>query len=311
MAHSPIHPLGIVFGTLAGGTQRRRRGTLARAATLGLTLALLLAGCSAGGSTRPGGYTCVAAPSLYGCWTLLSITPTHLNASDGHYDIPGLPVLADSDVLVAPLACDAACQASSGGGGNPPGYIANVMQVSQQSTNWFIRVGYETTPSSGTQYFVQYYLGDVSPPSGTSYLGTTQIEPGFTGDNPYTTIAIGVESLPPSPSIWKVTVVPGFPPGAPVLPDPIGMSAFQPDHVYYGQVVYGIGGASAIISVFTNNFIDTITGTQALGMGYLLEDGTPPGTVRTADHPTDAGWLIHPTSATSDGGEFYVSCCQP
>jgi hypothetical protein len=315
MARSPIcpldRPLGIVFGTLAGGTQRRRRGTLVRAATRGLTLALLLAlllaGCSIGGTTRPGGYTCVGPPSPYGCWTLLSITPTHLNP-DGNVDIPGDPVRVNSDVLVAPLACDAACQASSGGGGTTAGYIANVMELLQQSNNWFIRVGYETT-AGGTQYFLQYYLPDVSPPNINTYLAATQIEPGFTGSEPFSALDIGKSYLSPPPASpeWVATVMPGYPPSAFQLSHTIGTSAFQPDHMYYGQVVYGTSEATALIAVFTNNFIGTGTSSQ-----YLLEDGTPPGTVRTADHPTDAGWLIHPsTSATSHGGEFYVSCCQP
>jgi hypothetical protein len=64
-----------------------------------------------------------------------------------------------------------------------------------------------------------------------------------------------------------------------------------------------------LISVFTDNL--TATGTNT-GAQYLQEDGTPPGTVRTTDHPTDAGWLVHPDDTVNNsGGEFYVSCCQP
>jgi hypothetical protein len=283
---------------------RTARRTLTRTGALIFTLALLVAGCSVGGSPRPGGYQCIAAPSQYGCWTLLSLTPTHLN-SDGNVDIPGLPVGATSDVLVAPLSCDTACQASGGGGGNPPGYIANVMQLSQSSNNWFIRTGYETTPSSGTQYFLQYYLADVTPPSATIYLGATQVEPGFTGSEPFTAVGMG-KSLETPPE-WNVQMIPTFPPTSLPLSHIIGVSAFQPDYVYYGQVVYGTSGATAIIAAFTDNYISTSTVTQ-----HLQEDGMPPGTVRTADHPTDAGWLIHPSTTSSNiGGEFYVSCCQP
>jgi hypothetical protein len=313
MIRSPIRPLDTLCDTGAGGSRQRPQGTRGRAATRGLTLALLLAlllaGCSVGGTTRPGGYTCVAAPSQYGCWTLLSITPTHLNVSDGNYDIDGNPLFAQSDVLVTPLSCDAACQASSGGGGNPPGFIANVMQLSQSSTNWFIRVGYETTPSSGTQYFLQYYLGDVSPPNATILLTATQIEPGFTGTDPYAGIDIGQGNPLPPPTPWPVNLHPGHPPGASVLSYVIGTTAFQPDYLFSGQVVYGTSGATAIIAAFTNNFISTLV--DGLPR-YLQEDGTPPGTVRAADHPTDAGWLVHPSSANSStGGIFYVSCCQP
>jgi hypothetical protein len=225
--------------------------------------------------------------------------------SDGHYDIPGLPLGAASDVLVTPLSCDATCRASSGGGGNPPGFIANFMQLWQSSNNWFIRVGYETTPSSGAQYFVQYGLGDVSPPNGTILLAATQIEPGFTGDYPYTTIALEREaSTAPGLREWGAVVDPTFPATAVPQYPAIGSTAFQPDHLLSGQVVYGTSGASAIISGFMGYLIDT-----GSGLTTVLEDGTPPNLVRTADHPTDAGWLYHPNSIFA-GGIFYVSCCQ-
>jgi hypothetical protein len=278
---------------------------LARTGALILTLALLLVGCSTGGSPRPGGYQCIAAPSQYGCWTQLSITPTHVN-SDGTPDIPGLPVGAQSGVLITPLSCDAACRASSGGGGNPPGFIANFMQLWQSSNNWFIRVGYETTPSSGAQYFVQWGVGDFSPSNGTVPLGLTQIEPGFTGDYPYTNIFLGqVTHAASGPQVWNAYVGPNFPPTAVPQGVGIGPTAFQPDYLFSGQVVYGTSGATAIISGFTGTHIYTASGFQA-----LQEDGVPPNPVRTADHPTDAGWLSPPSSSGSDGGIFYVSCCQ-
>jgi hypothetical protein len=285
--------------TLCYRSARTAVRALTRTGALGLTLALLLAGCTAGGSTRPGGYQCVTA--VGGCWTLLSITPTHHNP-DGHADIPGNPLFASSDLLVTPLTCDAACQSSSGGGSNPPGYIANFMQMSQSSNNWFIRAGYETTPG-GTQYFMQYYLGDVNPPYGNAYLGPTHIDSGFTGNYPYATITIGDDFLPnpvhPSPQGWFVAMFSAS-------NYTIGGSRFQPDYVFYGQVVYGTSGATARLAAFTNNWIN-VGGPAAQA---LQEDGTPPGTVRTVDHPSDAGWLIHPASSTT-GGMFYVSCCQP
>jgi hypothetical protein len=141
----------------------------------------------------------------------------------------------------------------------------------------------------------------VSPPSGNSYLGPTHIDPGFTGDYPYATITIGDDSFPlpfHTPVGWFVTM-------SSASNYTIGGSGFQPDSVFYGQVVYGTSGATARIAAFTNNWIRVGVAAQV-----LQEDGTPPGTVRTVDHPSDAGWLIHPASS-SNGGMFYVSCCQP
>jgi hypothetical protein len=295
MTHTPLRD---VLPWKASGTAW---GIFARAGTLVLALALLLAGCSEGGSTRTGGYTCVAAPQQYGCWTQLSISPTHLNP-DGHTDIPAVPLNVQSDLWVVPVTCDAACQASSGSG-NPPGYIANFIQLWQQSTGWFIRAGYETT-AGGTQYFAQYWLGDVSPPSGNLYLGPTHVDSGFLGAYPSTTIVIAKTYASPNPQ-WVVGMSPGYPAGASLLEDMIGASGFQPNWVFYGQVVYGTSGATAKLAIFTNNEIDTGERPQA-----LREDGTPPGTIDTADHPADAEWYIHP-GGVGYGGMFYVSCCQP
>jgi hypothetical protein len=290
-----------ILGTAQGKTKGKVRSAVWRAGLLGLALALLLAGCtvSPGGSTRPGGYNCVTATG--GCWTLLSLTHTHINP-DGSPDIPGPPQLAESDVLVTPLACDAACQASSGSG-NPAGYIANFMQLWQSSNNWYIRTGYETTPG-GAQYFMQYWLGDLNPPSdGNTYLAPTQINPGYTGPLPYSTIAVGYSAFD---FAWNVQVAPGYPPNAPAQTYEIGFSRFQPDYLFYGQVVYGNGGATARLSIFTNSYIST----GGFVAQLLQEPGTPPGTIRTADHPTAAGWIVQPSTSNQYGGDFYVSCCQ-
>jgi hypothetical protein len=267
-------------------------------AALALVGALLLAGCSAGGSTRPGGYQCAAPQSPYGCYTQLVISHSHLNP-DSNPDIPADPVAAESDMMIVPLTCDPACQASSGGG-NPPGYIANFIQLYQQSAGWYIRIGYITTPS-GLQYFIQYEIPGVYNNQFVQYyLGAPSPNYG------YTTMLIGVSvDIPGDTHQWVEFIAPG---GVVSSSGVIGVSDFQPDYLFYGQVVYGTSGATAQFSVLTNNYV--FTKPYTFPNQFLMEDASPPATVRTVDHPTDAGWFFK-ASASSNGGMFYLSCCQP
>jgi hypothetical protein len=86
----------------------------------------------------------------------------------------------------------------------------------------------------------------------------------------------------------------------------LGQSTFAPDHVEYGQFIYGTSGATGLLAAFVNNNIMT----KNWGVTELVtEDGVPPSPVHTVDHPTDASWLI-PATKSSSGGMFYVSCCQ-
>jgi hypothetical protein len=275
--------------------------------SLALTLlaALALAGCSNGGSTVPGGYHCTAPQHQYGCYTQIAFAHSHINP-DSNPDIPADPVGSQSDLYMVPLTCDPACQASSGGG-NPPGYIANFIQLWQQSGGWFMRIGYETTPS-GLQFFLQYMLPGVNNGQyANMFLGTPSIS-----SNPsawhYATMFIGLISPDPlSPDAqWEAFL----------RPDPqtftgvgaLGQTTFHPDHVFYGQAIYGTSGATAQLSFFANNSIFTSPFTTGHETELLTEDGTPPAVVQTVDNPTDAGWFIK-ASASSSGGMFRISCC--
>jgi len=116
--------------------------------------AALLASCSLGGSTFPGAYQCTAPQHPVGCATAITFTHSHINP-DSNPDIAGNPLGLDSQILLVPLTCDAACQASSGGG-NPPGFISNYVELWQASGGgYFLRIGYTTTPSR-MQYFLEY-----------------------------------------------------------------------------------------------------------------------------------------------------------
>ena len=103
----------------------------------------LLAGCSFGTAPLPGGYHCTKPQHPAGCATAIDFTHSHINP-DSNPDIAGDPVYAYSDLLVVPLTCDAACQASSGGG-NPPGFIYNFMSMVQLPAGYYIEAGYTTT----------------------------------------------------------------------------------------------------------------------------------------------------------------------
>jgi hypothetical protein len=283
---------------------------------LSLTLALALAGCSLspGGSTRPSGYTCVN--NLGGCYSVLSLSPTHING-DGKPDIPGDPNSAESDLYITPLSCDMTCQKSSGTA--TPGFIANYLQLWDSKTGWFIRTGYETTPG-GSEYFLQYWLGDLQPlpngfggfnpqpPTGTVQFGLTGVEPGYvTGPKgyPLVTFEIGPSAFG-GPGTWAVLVQS---PANFIGLWAAGPTAFHPDSVFYVQQVYGTGGASAKASGFVNNSVYASPNENAFD-AVLGENGTPPFPIQTADHPSNALWAISPHNSSS-GGFFWVACCQP
>jgi hypothetical protein len=282
-----------------------------------LCFSLALAGCSPspGGGTRPGGYTCVN--NLGGCYTLLSLSATHLNG-DGKPDIPDDPIYAVSDLFITPLSCDMACQKSSGTA--TPGFIANYLQLWDSKTGWFIRVGYETTPG-GSQYFAQYWLGDLKIPTATLEFGPTGVEPGYVLGNkgyPLVTFQVGPSvgdvpdnqvKLPATPLIWNLQV---WNQSSKVFLGTFsttGGTLFHPDYVFYVQQVYGTSGAAAKASGFVNNSIYTLLGENAFD-AVLGENGTPPFPIQTVDHPTNALWAISPHNS-STGGFFWVACCQP
>jgi hypothetical protein len=270
---------------------------------LNFALALVLAGCSPspGGSTRPGGYNCVN--NLAGCYTLLSLSATHING-DGKPDIPGDPIFAESDLFITPLSCDLACQKSSGTA--TPGFIADYLQLWDSKTGWFIRAGYETTPS-GSEYFVQYWLGNLKVPTGTVQFGLTGVEPGYVlGPKGYPLVTFDIGPFTPGTMavvVYKQSLANLIGTWA------VGSTAFHPDYVFYVQQVYGTGGASAKASGFVNNYVYTSPDEVAFD-AVLGENGTPPFPIQTADHPSNALWAISPHNSSS-GGYFWVACCQP
>jgi hypothetical protein len=86
-------------------TRRHMRWVAITLAALALP-AVLLAGCSGGGSTFPGAYQCTAPQHPVGCATAITFTHSHINP-DSNPDIAGNPVGVYSQVLVVPLTCDA------------------------------------------------------------------------------------------------------------------------------------------------------------------------------------------------------------
>jgi hypothetical protein len=268
-------------------------------------LATVLASCSNGGSTRPGGYLCTAPQNQYGCYTFVTFSHSHIN-SDSNPDIVGDPVGAASDMLVVPVTCDLKCQVSSGSG-NSPGYISNFIQLYQYSTGYYLRIGYKATWDGATYYFSCWMPG-VNNGQPVEWLLATVNTGGGANGYQYASAYIGLRTFEVFNSYteWVVYLQPPF--GASLIGVSLGQSTFHPDYVFYGQAIYGTSGATALLSTFANNNIYT----SPLSLGHptevLTEDGVPPGTVQTVDHPSDAGWLIKPTMSSS-GGMFYVSCC--
>jgi len=284
--------------------QNRTRRHLRWIAIILAALALpgaLLAGCSGGGSSFPGTYQCTAPQHPVGCATTITFTHSHINP-DTKPDIAANPLGIYSQVLLVPLTCDAACQASSGNG-NPPGFISNYVELSQVSGG-YLRVGYTTTPN-GMHYFLQYFLPSVN----NGQYTYQNLAPASPGNGPYGYATFDVGKLPNgtqigNPGDWLVIITTPQNDGGGAWVN-LGQATFAPDHVAYGQFIYGTSGATGLLAAFVNNNIMTVKwGVQE----FVTEDGVPPSPVHTVDHPTDAGWLI-PATKSSSGGMFYVSCC--
>lgn len=273
-------------------------------------LAMLLSGCAAGGSTFPIAYQCTAPQNAYGCFTQITFNRSHMNP-DNQPDIPGNPAYIYSDLLVVPLTCDTACQAS-GGTGNPPGVIYNSIWLVQQGTE-FIQAGYTTTPS-GMEYFLRYELPGVNNGQYTNViLGPAPAgDGGNTINYKYAVIAMGQlgENIPSwgSTGEWLVQIWPPYGPNTEGFLVDLGYSTFHPDTVAYGQVVYGTKGATAPLAFFSGNNILTTPFTTQNDQQFLTENGSLPTATQTLSHPTDASWLFQPTQSSS-GGMFRVACC--
>jgi len=269
-------------------------------------LAALMAGCSNGGT--PGTYHCTGPQNPYGCVTQIAFTHSHINP-DSNPDIAGDPVYLYSSLLVVPLTCDSACQASSGG--NPPGVILNLIELYQQTGSWYLTMGYETTPT-GMQYFVQFYLpGIINGQYGHVDLGPAPTgNGGNTIDYKYAYVAMGRQAQQTffgAAGDWVVIIEPPY--GSSFyLVENLGQSNFHPNAVFYGQYVYGTSGATGQLAFFANNNIFATPYSAQHLQEILTEDGTPPGTIQTVDHPSDARWFF-PATKSSSGGMFYVSCC--
>jgi hypothetical protein len=234
----------------------------------------------------------------------LVLSHNHLNP-DGHADIPDMLLRVTTDLLVVPLTCDAACAASTG---NPryPGFIANILQLYESSNRAAIRVGYETTPGGGVQYFYQYYLPDHTPPAATVFVEPTGIDSSVAPNSyPFVRIGISSEQIPngPGPGLWGVSFCPDC--HEHVLGGFLANVSFHPDHVQFLQEVFGTRDATAPAAIFTNIQIDAYLASGSL----LTEPGMVTHPVATVDQPTFAGWL-EPPDATTYGGSFLVSCCQ-
>jgi hypothetical protein len=287
---------------------RLRRGT---PFVLALAVALaLLAGCSNGGTTFPGTYQCTAPQNPYGCATAIEFGHSHINP-DSNPDIAGDPVYLYSDLLVVPLTCDAACQTSSGNT-NPPGFIYNFVSMYDHLGGGYLEAGYETTVSSGMQYFVQFQIPGINSGQFTHIdLGAAPTGDGSNTINyKYAYIAMGHQAQQTffgAADDWVVIIEPPYGSNFFLVED-LGKSSFHPDRVQYGQFIYGTSGATGLLAFFANNNIFATPFSAQHLQEILTEDGTPPGTIQTVDHPSDARWFF-PATKSSSGGMFYVSCC--
>jgi hypothetical protein len=269
----------------------------------------LLAGCSFGTAPLPGGYHCTKPQHPAGCATAIDFTHSHINP-DSNPDIAGDPVYAYSDLLVVPLTCDAACQASSGG--SPPGFIYNFMSMVQLPAGYYIEAGYTTTPSNGMRYFVQYFVPGVN----NGQFTYVDLGPAPTGDGSnkidyrYAHIAMGQQAqqtfFGPAGD-WVVIIEPPYGSNGWLVQD-LGKSTFQPNHVQYGQFIYGTSGATGLAAYFANNNIFATPFTAFHLQEIVTEDASPPSSVLTVDNPSDASWFIQ-ASKSSSGGMFKVACC--
>jgi hypothetical protein len=293
----------------ARGRTRPRAPYPTIALALFAVLATLLAGCTVGGSTFPGGYHCTAPQNPSGCYTQISFTHSHTN-QDNNPDIAGDPKYAYSNLLVVPLSCDAACKASSGQG-NPPGGMGNFLEMYQPNGGWYIRLGYST--AFGLSYYLQYRLPGVNNGQFTQViLGPAPTgNGGNTIDYKYALVAMGVlgqQTFFGTTGDWVAIIEPPYGPNGYLWED-LGPSTFSPTTVFYGQFVYGTSGAKAELAFFANNNILTAPYSAQNLQQFVTEDGSPPSDTQSVDHPTDASWLFKPTQS-STGGMFRIACCQ-
>ncbi len=162
------------------------------------------------------------------------------------------------------------------------------------------------------QYFVQFQLPGVN--NGQYTYKTLGPAPtgngGNTIDYEYAYIAMGHQAQQTffgASGDWVVVIEPPYGPNA-YLVDDLGTSTFAPDHVQYGQFIYGKSGATGLAAFYANNNIFATPFTVKHLYEYLTEDGSPPTTVLTVDNPSDASWFIK-ASVSSSGGMFKVACC--
>jgi hypothetical protein len=293
----------------------RRLRVVAGAAVCGLLLTLVLAGCGGESATSP--YDCVSGG---GCSNYV-----YLSQRNGDFTSAFIGVQTDVDVV--PLACDSACQASSGAGVGP-GTVMTYVSIFDASTH-FIRMGY-MTHGGRDAYFYDSLLPGGSYVSPTFPLGDTEIGPGYT--DTYTSTGMRIEK--PDCSViagllgacgWFVNFHLRHAAAGGAVGDntfkitPVGfdLSSFVPVTWSMGQYIYGHSGATADYGAITNNLIATTCVPAGIGsleclLRYvrLTRDGAVIVQTRSGAPPPYANWLAKP-SRSSTGGLLYVECCRP
>jgi hypothetical protein len=281
------------------------------AAICGLLLTLVLVGCGGESATSP--YDCVSGGGCSNYVYLSQRNGDFASSFDG----------VQTDVDVVPLACDSACQTSSGSGVGP-GTVMTYVTIFDASTH-FIRMGY-MTHGGHDAYFYDSNLPGGSYVSPTFPLGETEIGPGYT--DTYTSTGMRIEKRYLSspfgtlPSGWFVNfhlrhAATGGAVGdntIMVTPPGFDLSSFVPVTWSMGQYIYGHSGATADYGAITNNQIAMSCVPLPLGCaliyGRLTRDGTIIVQTRSGAPPPYANWLLKP-STSSRGGLLYVECCRP
>jgi hypothetical protein len=247
---------------------------------------------------------------------VLQLTHTHTDTS-GAPDLDGSPILGvQSDVLVAPLTCDAACRASSGDAANP-GFIADEICLYQSGSGAWACIGYRTDPAGVEQYFVWY--AEPGKKDVTVFLDATPPSPDEKGVYPHALIYLftyvsldhlgGWEALiqSVSPNHLSEDELLGY-------DLPFTAADFQPTAIQYTQFIAGTSGATAGYALFTQNYYSVTVQHPADEPLTFIPKWQPfahngvLGATGTATSPGYAGWSLSPTKSAT-GGSYYVYCC--
>jgi hypothetical protein len=299
--------------------QAYRWRLLSVAATGTLLLAIILAGCTFSPSVAPAQpaapYPCAPTP----CANTVTIDPLVGLAPD----LQLTSVSTDMDVV--PLACDPACQASTGVPAT--GNVINYIALFDASATHFIRIGYMVNAGRDV-YFYQAVLPGQAPSFQTP-LGETEIGPGYPDTYTNTGMLISEQRNAGGGGHWYLTFtlrhaaqMGGMGVHTYAVTGPsFALSSFAPRRMVMGQTIFGHSGVTAQFASFDNiqySAVSTVhtclppATTCAYSWGAVTQDGTVAGQPTGSVPPPYAGWLFPPSRARNNaGGVFYTECCRP